>query len=550
VGKIDADSGCLILNNKYLAYLDYNNVNILKRILHIESKLNIPPDKSVSRNGLRGENDDLKADANGAADGSMIFLSPEDVPSFALWDGENRPFVHIGSSRLLERLAKQAGLHRLARKIFPQLADDLLALAYYLASERGPVDYCEDWVRQNVENLQKDRLSPGDVRELLEEVSEWKTSEFFERWARIRSEDEYLVMVEALGSSYAAFVGNESGEENFEKDEWIRRDFHLVTGRESFVPVRPVSRFGMFNDANRLKSELENFSFLKRKKFTIVADEGFYNEKNIESMLKMGPKRRFLVSPPLNEYHTDLFSKLASDIEKDKYSVLWGRNIAHGKRVKYKWNKNTSVYLYFYFNEHGYYKKDHRIYAQLLKQLTDFEKDASARFEDLEYEKFYTVSQKKNSGKAPGRAVEVNHGAVKKNLGNFGKLILIGNDRDLSAAEALEIFKAKNVLDKGFETFASCVKTERKTPGFFHSHPGGEFICFLAQILDSYLNFKMRSSRSRVETTPRKLLLSFNARPTPAIGGAKISDSLTERQKEVLELFGLEKPRSDKEPPG
>jgi transposase len=255
------------------------------------------------------------------------------------------------------------------------------------------------------------------------------------------------------------------------------------------------------------------------------------------------PNIKFLIAAPLRKLFSDYFSENASDILSTRYKLKSDNQNIHGKTIKLQLGKHY-LNLYAFHNITEFHSKEWEFYQLLIRKRELYEKDISKYYEDTEHLKYFLIKPKKNS-KSGEYTVELNRRAIAKHLKNRGKMVLLGNDNDLSITEALEIYRAKDIVEKGFLRFKSNMDMIRMRVHSSRSMHNREFVCFLAQILLSYFDYKMSSNGWYKRYSLRKVLGKFKPCKMKIISGRKILNPLSKAQKDILNSFNVTFPEVD-----
>jgi transposase len=291
-----------------------------------------------------------------------------------------------------------------------------------------------------------------------------------------------------------------------------------------------------------MKTTFEQISLLHGKHFKIVMDKGFYSSDNINYLLNEMPNFKFLISAPLHKSNCKLFATKAPDLDQNKYKLFCDGEEIHGKHVRYKWDDKHFINLYLYVNKTEYLIKENELYQKLFALKTVFESNINKYYEDSEHQKFFYIKRKKNFSTTGEYIVQLNRTEINKSLQNIGKLIIFGNEKNLTARDALEVYRSKDVVEKGFHRFKSNLDLRRIRVDSQKGMCNKEFICFLSQILLSYLDHKMSSNGLYDKMSLHKLILKFQSLRLTAIGGKRVLDPLSKCQRDILTAFKIDLP--------
>jgi hypothetical protein len=97
----------------------------------------------------------------------------------------------IGPSLLLDQITAELELDRVLRKIFPETYQQILTMAYCIASRGGPLSYCETWSKSHIHPFGK-VLTSQRISEILRSLGEDAQKSFFKLWGQKVLEHDYL----------------------------------------------------------------------------------------------------------------------------------------------------------------------------------------------------------------------------------------------------------------------------------------------------------------------------------------------------------------------
>ena len=101
------------------------------------------------------------------------------------------------------------------------------------------------------------------------------------------------------------------------------------------------------------------------------------------------------------------------------------------------------------------------------------------------FEKYLAI--RKNKNQPTGHSVKIRHEVIEKELQYKGWLILISN-HIYSTTEAIEIYRSKDVVEKGFMKLKNCLDLGRLRVHSDHKMQSKLFIGFIALILMAHIH--------------------------------------------------------------
>jgi transposase len=355
--------------------------------------------------------------------------------------------MNYGAFFLYNHIASQTGLLSILQDIFPEHWQQLMNIACYLVSSGEPVMYCGDWVEQT-ESYTSNRMSPTAISNLFKTITPGERHDFFSRWGKHRCEQEYLALDITSISSYSELVNYVEWGYNRDRDKLPQINLCLLMGEESGLPVFQTMYSGSLKDVSTLKATLRLASALAMDRLAIVLDKGFCSIKNIDAMLADNQKLRFLISLPF----TLSFAKSRVAEEKGRIdcienTILIGSDSLRGITRECAWSKDKKVYAHIYYNALHAANAKEDLYSNIASIIQAAQNGHRRNVSDSRFEKYFIPCAPSSDGSI--RQTSIRYDEVKKTLHNCGWLVMVSNHIS-DAAEAISIYRAKDVVEKGF----------------------------------------------------------------------------------------------------
>jgi transposase len=474
-------------------------------------------------------------------DHSMDLLSPTTSTLFSYQDIVDSQTLSFGNIYVLEELSRKIGLSQLLSKVFPKLSHKITTLVYYLVSTDEPFMYCDDWLMDNVGKIPADVMSSQSISRLLQTITDTERFTFFSEWAKLRNEKEYLALDITSISSYSELIGEAERGLNKENDDLDQINLCLLFGEKSGLPIYSTYYSGSLKDVSTLICTVKQMTSLCDKEYKLVMDKGFFSTKNILYLLNNHPEVLFVIAVPFTFNKAKDLCLNNSNLIHDKNRVVTSTQMLYGMKHKENFYNRYPLTYYSFFNPLTYQKKDSEIYKDLKILSDEIKKDISVYNDNPKAEKYILLSKKKNFEKSSEYIVQVNHDAVKNSLKNTGRMVLLSNDK-LSTQDAIEIYRAKDVVERGFKKLKSSLDMRRVRAHSSNVMANKEFICFIALIILSYLDVLMSNNNLYKDYSIHKLLNMLKTLKLHIINDKIIINPLTKTQRELLEQFEILQP--------
>lgn len=458
--------------------------------------------------------------------------------------------LYYGATYLFDKLADELGLVADLKLCFPDSYKKLLSIAYYLILEdNNPLYRFEKWNHTHKHPYGADICSPRSS-EFFSSITDEQINKFFRLQGKRRVEDEYWAYDSTSISSYSETLSQVQYGKNKEDDKLPQLNLLLVFGEESGLPFYYRKLAGNIPDSKTVKHLLEDLDILGFGKTKFVMDRGFYSEDNINGLCRehvkflVGVKLSLkFIKKNLDVIYDDIrmFTNYDESIETYGYTVQTEWDYTQERPYKGDVIKDKRrIYIhYFYSIEKGAEDEqafDKRI-AGLCKELLE---DKPVESHRKAYEQFFEV---KTTPKR-GRQVYYKEDAIKEARKYLGYFALITNET-MDAFTALHLYRMKDVVEKAFGNIKERLNMRRLLVSSEKGLDGKIFTEFVALILISHLDHKMKESGLYNNYTMQSLLDKLDVLECfeDANHSLRIGEMLV-KQAEIYEALGIEAPTS------
>lgn len=419
--------------------------------------------------------------------------------------------LYYGATYLLERLSEELGVTADLRACFPETYQQLLSIAFYLILEdNNPLYRFEKWHLTHKHPYGAD-IPSARSSELFASITDEQIKQFFRLQGRRRAAEEYWAYDSTSISSYSETLAQVQYGKNKENDKLPQINLLLVFGEQSGLPFYYRKLAGNIPDSKTVKRLLEELDILGFGKTKFVMDRGFYSEENINGLYHEHIK--FLVGAKLSlkfiKKHLDeiydhirMFTNFDEGIHTYGYTVT--ANWDYTQKRPYKGDtikEKRRIYIhYFYSIEKGAEEElafDKRI-AGLYQELLQ---DSFVEAHRKAYEQFFEV----RTTPKRGRQVFCKEDAIKDARRYLGYFVLLSNEK-MDPFTALHLYRMKDVVEKAFGNLKERLNMRRLLVSSEKGLDGKIFTEFLALILISYLDLKMKVSQLYKSFTLHQLL--------------------------------------------
>ncbi len=297
---------------------------------------------------------------------------------------------------------------------------------------------------------------------------------------------------------------------------------------------------GSLKDVPTLEHTLETFDCLTGGKPTLlVMDKGFYSQRNINWMLER-QHLQFLIAVPFTAgiAQKNVVSE-AKDIDQIDHTIVLGKDSLRGVTKTRAWNNEHNLYVHVYYHA----LKAKRIQESLFAHVTTLKEKAQANPEEAlnhsESRKYLII--RRSEKKQGGYTVNIRQDIIDKKLKHAGWMVLISNHVS-QAKEALQIYRDKDVVEKGFLRYKNSLDLGRLRVHKTENMHNKTFVGFLSLILLSFIHQKMVEKKLYQKMSLRQLLISLSTIRVQEINGVKIQSPLTKQQRDIFQALGFKEP--------
>ena len=458
--------------------------------------------------------------------------------------------LYYGATYLLEAFSDAIGLTKDLKQCFPDTYDQIMSIAFYLILEdNNPLYRFEKWNLTHKHPYGQDITSPRSS-ELFASITDEQITKFMRLQAKRRVEDEYWAYDSSSISSYSETLNQVQWGKNKEDDKLPQINLLLVFGEKSGLPFYYRKLAGNIPDSKTVKHLLEDLDIMGFGKTKFVMDRGFYSESNINGLYKEHVKFLVGVKTSLKFFRKNL-DVIYDDIRMfnnfDESIATYGYTVStdwdYTQERPYKGDvikEKRRMYIHYYYSiEKGADDEmafDKRI-AEMYSELKTGELVESHR---KSYEKFFEIKETP----VRGRQVSFKEEAIKEARRYLGYFALVTNEK-MDAFTALHLYRRKDVVEKAFGNIKDRLNMRRLLSKSERSLDGKLFLEFIALILISHLDHKMKETNLYKNYSMQQLLDKLDVIECFEDEGRSMRiGELLEKQMDIYKALGVALPTS------
>jgi transposase len=445
----------------------------------------------------------------------------------------------VGTSVVLDVITERLGLKALLKSCFPKEYNQILTMAYYLASRGTPLSHCGTWCKTHAHPF-GEVLIDQRISETLSAISTDGKQTFLSKWMKKAMEDDYLCYDITSISSYSELNEYIKYGHNRDNEKLPQLNLAMLFGQKSGLPVYFQRMPGNITDVTTLNNLLETFKALELKPFNYVMDKGFYSKKNVDKLL--ASKSKFTVSVPLNnKWVQHSIDEIYTVIHSPEGYKKVDEEILYVHSRIYPWGKdNRRCYLHLYYNARKRADAVDHFNEKLVKYKEELESGKLVTDHQEAYEEFFFV---KTTAKR-GTKVSYNTESVGRYISRYAGFQAILSNSIKDPVKALQIYRDKDVVEKCFSDLKNQLDMKRLRMHSSATADGRLFVQFVALIYISAIRKEMRKSVLIERYTVRELLEEMETLTKVTYSGryGHILTEVTKPQREILENLSIKIP--------
>lgn len=461
--------------------------------------------------------------------------SAECSPVYSVEDVRCSTILQTGMVHLLYGIAENIGLASVLRETFPFMHERIFALASFLFSCGEPVAYCADWIaRSDISGIGP--LSSQRVSELLRALTDADRQQFFTLWSSYRSDREYLALDITSISSWSKLIDDVEWGYNRDGDKLAQINLCMLLGQQSRLPVRMTVYNGSIRDVSTLETTISQMAPNELDQVMIVTDKGFSSRKNIDMLFRKKGVRFLMALPFTLGFAKKQIELERKDIDSLQNTIVSGADTLRGVSRERSWGKGHKLFVHVFYNDMKAAAVKNQLYGHVRRLVQEAETNPHNGKLKEQFDRYLII--RKSEKRESGYTINIREDVIARELAHAGWLVTVSNHiRD--AAEAISIYRDKDVVEKGFLRIKHSLGLGRLRVHSQQAMESKVFVGFIALILSSHIHRTMLEKDLYRAMTMKDLIRTMEKLRTQVIDGRRILFPLTKRQKEIYKTFAV-----------
>ena len=460
--------------------------------------------------------------------------------------------LEVGRVEVLQRMATESGLSRVLKNAFgEEVGREVLAVSTYLCCEGKALYLAGDWASDTILGEQKLSLSSSTLSKLCSDLgaNESARNDFFRHWIKQNKYPRALVHDTTSISRYSEKISAVEWGYNRDREQLPQVNFGLVYARKTQLPLFYRLIPGSVTDVVTLTTTSAMLRELGLTSFSYSLDRGYYSTANLLDLIKN--KLDFNIGFPIDRGGRELLNGHRRELDSAK-SLIGGKDFAihhvETEHIIYGSDRRNKHTLY----AHIYRSENER--ARLTTELNVLLNDIIRSFDSKHFsslssaEKWCEENLKGHEGllQLTGRTAghlkleiaEKKFAEIARDLGTF--MILTSQKTD--GIEALLVNKKRDSAEKIFDTLKNSVGDGRLHGCSDENISGRLFLAFVATILHSLLEKRLRDKQLLTTkfTVLETLSMLKKIKVTVCKDGTRIPNEIPKRVQDLLAELDIE----------
>jgi len=461
--------------------------------------------------------------------------TPDNQPQYTTNDIKNSKIQEHGLTNLLQKIADKHGLTEALKTATPTNHNQIHNLATYLIANNDPLMYCQEWLNNTTTSTPNPtNLSSQRISELLNNITITERETFYQEWCKKRAETEYLSLDITSTSTYSNLIDDAEWGYNRDNEKLPQINLCLLMGQTSRLPIYQTSYSGSMSDVATLKTTLAKFDAIaKDKPIKAVMDKGFYSKTNIDAMIAQN--KAFLIAVPFSkELAKEQVQSVLDKIDCFETLLVMGEESLRAMTKKFLWDGKHDLFVHIFYNPLKAVRDREKLYAHVAQMHALACKSPVKYVGNKRFLRFFDFVV----GVDGSYRVVLRGEALSRACLFAGMLVILSNDVGC-ALEALRVYRAKDVVEKGFLRLKNSLDLARLR---VHSDPAVQnkfFVGFVALILLSFVHNVMFEKGLYKKYTLKGVLRVLSKFRVQSINGVQIKFTPTKEVRELYKAFGF-----------
>jgi len=437
-----------------------------------------------------------------------------------------------GVTYLIDKILRELKLDAVMRTKFPELANQIIAIAEYMLCEGNIMYYYDDW-SEGIYPYENTKLSSQQISRIFQGIDYKRRMEFFKTWIHARNPNEYIAYDVTSISSYSQRIENLEYGYNRDGDNLPQINMAMYYGEQSQLPLYYNVYPGSITDKTHLSTMVQDNEVIGCKKTKYILDRGFFSAENVERLAKAGC--RFVMSIPNSlKFSAQMIDRYRSEIVNRSECRL-GKGLPYAKSVIVE-EFGIRGKLHIYYSPSKAVAEEEALYDRIEKEEQALSEMKQAPSKSKRYEKHFEINEHKDGGFSFTKDQEKINTAISR----LGFFLILETDFKSTSEEILNIYRRRDTIEKTFDELKNGLDMKRLHCQSDSTVEGKIFVAFFSLILRSYIQNKLKQYQQETGTSFTAIMKELNKiKLVFTADGKRMLTPVTKKQRDILDLCGV-----------
>jgi transposase len=383
-------------------------------------------------------------------------------------------------------------------------------------------------------------LSSQRISDLFMLIKQDDIINFYSTWKDKNDQNEFFALDITSVSSYSNLIQSVEYGYNRDRDNLRQINLCMLLGEKSWLPKFSFIYNGSLSDVSTLITTIEQLNGINFQQINLVLDKGFFSTKNIDFLLGNQNEPKFVIAVPFsNKFALDAVNKSANDNKNIDNVIQIGNDTVFSSSREFNWDKHKKIFVYTFYNPIIYENKRISLINDIYAMIDDVKNDPE-KYKNIENYKKHLIIRRSKLYEC-GYSIKINKEVYEKELINKGWLVIISNT-GYSASEIINIYRNKDVVEKGFDNLKNNLQLHRLNVHSEKTMESKIFVSLISLIIMLYINKIMSKNKLYKNYTLHSLLSTLDLIKAQVYNNKLIIMPVSKKQRDIYKFFNCPLP--------
>ena len=456
---------------------------------------------------------------------------------YTVFKGAEEPEVlsikSYGVTYLIDSILRKLKLDQVLRTKFPELSNQITAIAEYMICEGNIMYYYEDW-SEGVYPYRNTKLNSQQISRVFQGIDYRRRMEFFKTWIHARDPNEYIAYDVTSVSSYSQGIEQLEWGYNRDGDGLPQLNMAMYYGEQSQLPLYYNVYPGSIADKSHLVTMLQDNEIIGCKRTKYILDRGFFSTENIQQLVSAGC--RFVMALPNSlKVVSQIIDKYRGEIVNRSECRL-GKGLPYAKAVIVE-EFGIRGKVHIYYNPSKAIQEEEILYERIDKEEQALRDMTTAPPKSMRYDRHFLINKSKDGGFGFIR----DKGKIDAAISRLGFFLLLETDFKSTSEEILSLYRRRDIIEKTFNELKNGLDMKRLHCQSDSTVEGKIFVTFFSLILRSFIQNKLKTYLQETGTSFATIIKELNKiKFVITSDGRNMLTPISKKQRDILAACGFD----------